>query len=200
LHAFTYRPPCAGGLPAQLASLAYSIGSSFVNWSKKTVDDERFGRGFGDSAALQIEDLLVGQPADRCLVTDLGSLLGDLNRRVVLLRLWSSGNSASQRTNDFARAAPLATLSNPRHVAWPPPLLIDLEIIVLVVSGAAWMILPPASWCWPEPAKATDRMSARALRPSRYTAGYLMVTFDPRFRCPFHGSAFIPTARLVTRL
>ena len=34
----------------------------------------------------------------------------------------------------------------------PPSLEIDFETMVEVVSGAAWTIFAPASWCWPAPA------------------------------------------------
>jgi hypothetical protein len=37
-----------------------------------------------------------------------------------------------------------------------------LETIELEVSGAAWTILAPASWCWPSPAKAIERVSPLA--------------------------------------
>jgi hypothetical protein len=44
---------------------------------------------------------------------------------------------------------------------------IDFEKIDEVVFGAAWMILPPASWCWPAPAKAIERISPWARSPIR---------------------------------
>src|SRR5438874_6286507 len=63
------------------------------------------------------------------------------------------------------------------------------------------MTLPPASCNWPAPAKATDRMSARARLPSRYTAGYFMVIFEPRLPSTHSTVASsYATARLVTRL
>src|SRR5919206_2698113 len=49
---------------------------------EEAVDDERLGRRLGQSAALQIEDLLIGQPAHRRLVANVGLLLVDLNGRV----------------------------------------------------------------------------------------------------------------------
>src|SRR5918912_2220013 len=119
----------------------------------------------------------------------------------VSLRLFSSSSSASQRTNALECSAPLATFSSPRYAARPPSLLIDFEVMVLVVSGAAWITLPPASCSWPFPAKATDRISARARRPSRYTAGYFIVTFEPRLPSTHSTVASsYATARLVTRL
>ena len=35
------------------------------------------------------------------------------------------------------------------------------------MRGAAWMILPPASWCWPSPAKAIERISPWASGPEQ---------------------------------
>jgi hypothetical protein len=46
-------------------------------------------------------------------------------------------------------------------------LLIDFEKIDEVVFGAAWMIFPPASWCWPAPANAIERISPCARSPIR---------------------------------
>src|SRR5687768_6687483 len=51
--------------------------------------------------------------------------------------------------------------------------------MVEVVSGAAFTILAPASWCWPGPAYATDSTSTDAFGPMRYTAGYFMVRREP---------------------
>ena len=42
-------------------------------------------------------------------------------------------------------------------------------MIVEVVFGAACTILPPASWCCPAPAKASDRISIGARYLSRHT-------------------------------
>jgi hypothetical protein len=44
---------------------------------------------------------------------------------------------------------------------------IDLAKMFDVVFGAAWTILPPASWCWPLPAKAIERISPWARSPSQ---------------------------------
>ena len=43
----------------------------------------------------------------------------------------------------------------------------DLEMIELDVYGAACTILAPASWCWPSPANAIDRVSPFECSPSR---------------------------------
>ena len=69
------------------------------------------------------------------------------------------------------------------------------------VFGAQWTILAPASWCWPVPAKATDRVSPRACSPISQIDGYFMVTLEPML--PSIHSMVAPawaTARLVTRL
>ncbi|CAB4594390.1 unannotated protein [freshwater metagenome] len=49
----------------------------------------------------------------------------------------------------------------------PPSLLMDLDTIFDVVSGAACTILAPASWCWPAPAYATLNTSPVAFGPTR---------------------------------
>ena len=67
--------------------------------------------------------------------------------------------------------------------------------------GALCTILEPASWCWPSPANATDRVSPLACSPIRYTAGYFIVTLEPML--PSIHSIVAPSsqvARLVTRL
>src|SRR5437764_11381830 len=70
-----------------------------------------------------------------------------------------------------------------------------------VVLGAAWMIFPPASWCWPLPAKAIDRISPWARSPIRYTLGYFMVSREPRLQSTHSTVASsCAAARLVTRL
>ena len=55
----------------------------------------------------------------------------------------------------------------------PEPLLIDLELIVPVVFGAAWTILPPASWCWPSPAKRDRKNFSLGARLEQITARVL---------------------------
>src|SRR4051812_37118971 len=113
----------------------------------------------------------------------------------------SSSSSASQTTFDFAPCAPFATSSRPRYEDRPPSFEIDLAKMFDVVFGAAWMILPPASWCWPLPANAIDRISPCARSPIRYTDGYFMVSFDPRLQSTHSTVASdSATARLVTRL
>jgi Oxidoreductase family, NAD-binding Rossmann fold len=77
----------------------------------------------------------------------------------------------------------------------------DLEMIWEEVLGAQCTILAPASWCWPVPANATDRVSPLACSPIRYTDGYFIVTLEPML--PSIHSMLAPawaTARLVTRL
>src|SRR3954449_5198988 len=76
-----------------------------------------------------------------------------------------------------------------------------LEMIRELVYGAAWTTLPPASWCWPLPAKAIERISPRAPLPTMYTAGYFIVRRLPRLPSTHSIKASSwETARLVTRL
>ena len=83
----------------------------------------------------------------------------------------------------------------------PPPREIDFETIVEEVSGATWTILAPASWCIPSLAMATDSTSPRAPRPVIHTAGYFIVSCEPRLPSTHSIVAFsCATARLVTRL
>src|SRR3954449_1457791 len=77
----------------------------------------------------------------------------------------------------------------------------DLEMMRLVVSGAACVILAPASWCWPGPAYATDNTSPDAFGPTITTAGYFMVSLDPMLPSIHSMWPSVSTrARLVTRL
>src|ERR1700709_1074317 len=116
-------------------------------------------------------------------------------------RLSSSSSSASHTTLDFEPWAPLATSSSPRYDERPPSLEIDLAKMLLVVFGAAWTILAPASWCWPSPAKAIDRTSPCARSPIRETAGYFIVSLEPRLQSTHSTVASRSAiARLVTRL
>src|ERR1700741_2448368 len=70
-----------------------------------------------------------------------------------------------------------------------------------VVSGATCVILAPASWCCPLPAYATDNASPCAFGPTITTAGYFMVSFDPRLPSIHSTVASVSArARLVTRL
>ncbi len=83
----------------------------------------------------------------------------------------------------------------------PPPREIDLETIVEDVSGATWTILPPASWCMPSLAIATESTSPWAPRPVSHTAGYFIVSLEPRLPSTHSMVAFLwAAARLVTRL
>ena len=95
-------------------------------------------------------------------------------------RLCSSRISASQTTFDFAPLAPGLTRSRPRYEARPPPREIDFEVITEVVLGAMCVILAPASWCWPSPANAIESTSPCAPGSLRMTAGYFIVSFEPR--------------------
>src|SRR3954465_265047 len=113
----------------------------------------------------------------------------------------SSSSSARQPTFDFEPCAPLATSSSPRYDERPPSFEIDLAKMFDVVFGALWMILPPASWCWPAPANAIDRISPWARSPIRYTDGYFIVSFEPRLQSTHSTVASdSATARFVTRL
>src|ERR1035437_7322767 len=112
-----------------------------------------------------------------------------------------STSSASQRTLDDAPCAPAMICTRPRYDVRPPPRATDLEMMLEWVFGAARTILAPASWCWPSPAKAMDRVSPLECSPSRKTAGYFMVTLETML--PSTHSMVAPTAhvaRLVTRL
>src|SRR5918995_6698785 len=91
-----------------------------------------------------------------------------------------STSSASHLTVDFEWWEPSSTLTRPRYEVRPPPREIDLETIVEEVCGAAWVIFAPVSWCWPAPAIATERTSPLACSPTMTTAGYFMVTLEPR--------------------
>src|SRR3954453_6719180 len=113
----------------------------------------------------------------------------------------SSRSNASHTTFDFAPCAPFATSSRPRYEERPPSFEIDLAKMFDVVLGAAWMILPPASWCWPLPAKAIERIWPWARPPMRYTLGYFMVSLEPRLQSTHSTVASASArARLVTRL
>src|SRR3990172_493333 len=74
-------------------------------------------------------------------------------------------------------------------------------MIVEVVSGAACTILPPASWCCPSDAIASERISPWARGPIRYTLGYFIVSREPRLPSTHSMTASsYATARFVTRL
>src|SRR5690242_5476755 len=90
-------------------------------------------------------------------------------------RLTVSTSSASHLTVDLEPAAPSSTWTRPRYDVRPPPRATDLEMIVDEVRGAQCTILAPASWCWPAPANAIDRVSPLACSPSSHTAGYFIV-------------------------
>src|SRR5437588_10476082 len=108
---------------------------------------------------------------------------------------------ASQTTVGRDPTAPLLTWSSPRYEDRPPSLEIDLDVITEDVCGAACVILPPASWCWPLPANAIESTSPRAPSPFRITAGYFIVICEPRLPSTHSMVALrSATARLVTRL
>src|SRR5690606_2687662 len=112
-----------------------------------------------------------------------------------------STRSASQRTVLAEWWALASTRTSPRYPERPPPRAIDFETIELVVYGAMWIIFAPASWCWPGPAKATERVSPLACSPTRKIDGYFMVTLEPML--PSTHSMVAPSsarARFVTRL
>src|SRR5688500_12284974 len=98
---------------------------------------------------------------------------------IVRLSDCSSRISASHWTWLLQPYAPSSTRTRPRYVVMPPSLLIDFDTIFDDVSGAAWTIFAPASWCWPGPAYATDSTSPVAFGPTRYTDGYFIVSFEP---------------------
>ena len=54
-------------------------------------------------------------------------------------------SSAAQRTFDLTPSQPSYTLTSPRYVVRPPPLLTDLLVMIDVVFGAACTIFEPAS-------------------------------------------------------
>ena len=69
------------------------------------------------------------------------------------------------------------------------------------VCGAMCVIFAPASWCWPSPAKAIDSTSPCARSPFRITAGYFIVTLEPRLPSTHSIVASSSAmARFVTRL
>ena len=83
----------------------------------------------------------------------------------------------------------------------PPPREIDFDTIVEDVSGATCTIFAPASWCIPSLAMATESTSPRAPGPTIHTAGYFIVSLEPRLPSTHSIVAFLcATARLVTRL
>src|SRR6266702_4470126 len=119
----------------------------------------------------------------------------------VSVRAYSSSKSASQRTLDFVWCAPGLTRTRPRYEARPVPFETDFERIWEVVCGARCVTLAPASWCMPSLAKATERISPRAPGSISSTAGYFMVTFEPRFPSTHSIVASrYAAARFVTRL
>src|SRR5215467_9222313 len=113
----------------------------------------------------------------------------------------SSRINASHWTWLLHPRAPSSTWTRPRYVVMPPSFEIDFDTILDVVSGAAWIILAPASWCWPGPAYATESTSPDALGPTMYTDGYFIVRRLPMLPSIHSMWPSVSTrARLVTRL
>src|SRR5438876_8282361 len=103
----------------------------------------------------------------------------------VSLRDSSSSRSASQRTFTLTPCALGSTLMWPRYDVRPLPLLMERDTMLLVVLGATWIALLPASWCCPVPANAALITSACAPSPMRYTLGYFMVILELCATMPF---------------
>src|SRR6266496_5898564 len=119
----------------------------------------------------------------------------------VSVRACSSSKSASQRTLDLVWCAPRLMRTSPRYEARPVPLETDFERIWDVVYGARCVTLAPASRCIPLLANATERISPRAPGSISRTAGYFIVTFEPRLPSTHSMVAsWYAAARLVTRL
>src|SRR3989344_1017780 len=112
-----------------------------------------------------------------------------------------SSMRASHRTFILAFFAPFTTCASPRYAVRPPPNATDFETMLEEVSDAICTTFAPASWHCPLPASATDKISARAPRPTKNTEGYFMVIFEPWLPSIHSTSAFSSArARLVTRL
>src|SRR4029079_9712764 len=112
-----------------------------------------------------------------------------------------STSSASHLTVERLWWAFGLTRTRPRYEVRPPPRATDLLMIVDDVCGARCVILAPASWCCHAPAKAIESTSPLACSAMSSTAGYFIVTLEPRL--PSTHSMVAPSyafARLVTRL
>src|SRR2546428_14176803 len=117
------------------------------------------------------------------------------------MQTFSSSKNASQRTLDLVWCAPGLTRTRPRYEARPVPFETDFDRICEVVCGARCVTFAPASWCMPSLANATDRISPRAPGSINNTAGYFMVTFEPRLPSTHSMVASLyAAARFVTRL
>src|SRR3546814_19784079 len=95
--------------------------------------------------------------------TSIVGYVSDLDR--------SSSSRASQRTVDEEPEAPSWTFSRPRYEVRPEPRETDLDTTAEVVFGATWTNLPPASWCCPSPANATEVITPWGREPIRSTDG-----------------------------
>src|SRR5690606_6791767 len=129
-----------------------------------------------------------------------------LSFRISLYGIVSDVDSLSMMSvshSMFARApsARRPKWTTPRYVTFPPCCEMDFETIVDDVFGAKCIILAPASWCWPLPAKAIDNVIPRAPSPLRIHAGYFIVSFEPILPSIHAIVAFSSqTARFVTRM
>src|SRR6478672_13880340 len=73
--------------------------------------------------------------------------------------------------------------------------------MIEVVSGAAWVIFAPALWFCSRAAYATESTSPWAFGPVITTAGYFIVSFEPRLPSIHSTVASVSArARFVTRL
>ena len=66
----------------------------------------------------------------------------------------------------------------------------DLEMMLEVVSSAAWIIFAPVSWCWPLFGQRDREHFAARLRPFMTTPGYFMVRREPILQSIHFTSAF----------
>jgi len=78
--------------------------------------------------------------------------------------------SASHFTRVLRRRR-LVNLDQAAIVVLPPCAETDLFVTTDVVFGAPWMTFAPASWCWPSPENAAERISPRAPSPSDRSPG-----------------------------
>ena len=70
-----------------------------------------------------------------------------------------------------------------------------------VVFGAAWMILPPASWCWPRAGEGDREDLAVGALAQQVDARVLHRQLGAEVAVdPLDGRVLVATARLVTRL
>ena len=144
-------------------------------------DDHRARLRLGEPAAHEVEELLLADLGDGRLVAEVDVVLLDVDVQVgIRARLLVE----DQRVADDLRlraGRALRDLEQAAVAAAPPFFEIDFDVITLEVFLATWTTLPPASWCWPLPAKAIESTSPCARSPISQIAGYFIVTFEPRF-------------------